>query len=98
MSGLDKHTPNMPRALTRQQLFPTVAGMMMASAIAISLVGIREAAAQSKADKKTAKYRDHLNNGQSCSQCRFFLPPKSCQLVEVDISPTGWSSFFAKKT
>lgn len=55
------------------------------------------ARAQSKTDKKTAKYQDHPNNGQSCSQCNFFRPPKSCQLVEGDISPAGWCSFFAKK-
>ena len=55
------------------------------------------AAAQSKTDKTTAKYQDHPNKGQSCSQCNFFRPPKSCQLVEGDISPTGWCSFFAKK-
>jgi len=55
------------------------------------------AAAQSKTDKKTAKYQDHPNNGQACAQCNFFRPPKSCQLVAGDISPTGWCSFFAKK-
>lgn len=55
------------------------------------------AAAQSKTDKKTAKYQDHPNNGQSCSQCNYFRPPKSCQLVAGDVSPSGWCSFFLKK-
>jgi len=62
---------------------------------AISFATLAEA--QSKTDKTTAKYQDKPNNGQSCSQCNFFRPPKACQLVEGDISPTGWCSYFAKK-
>jgi hypothetical protein len=64
----------------------------------VSFGWLQRARAQSKVDKKTAKYQDHPNNGQSCSQCRFFLPPKSCQLVDGDIIPNGWCSFFAKKS
>jgi hypothetical protein len=80
-------------ALSRRQLFPTVAAALM-----VSFGWLQRARAQSKVDKKTAKYQDHPNNGQSCSQCRFFLPPKSCQLVDGDIIPNGWCSFFAKKS
>ena len=53
--------------------------------------------AQSKTDKKTARYQDHPNKGQECDDCRYFRPLHSCQLVEGQISPHGWCSFFAKK-
>jgi len=84
-------------ALSRRQLFPTLVGAGTAVAAAISLAQSDMAVAQSKTDQKTAKYQDHPNNGQSCAQCNFFRPPNSCQLVDGNISPNGWCSFFAKK-
>jgi hypothetical protein len=64
----------------------------------VFLLGAGQAAdAQSKTDKKTAKYQDHPNKDQRCALCNYFRPPKSCQLVDGDISPNGWCSFFAKK-
>jgi len=79
---------------SRRELFHLLTAVAIGGS-AISFATIAEA--QSKTDKKTAKYQDKPNNGQSCSQCNFFRPPKSCQLVDGDISPTGWCSFFAKK-
>jgi len=82
--------------LSRRQIFPMLAaGVGIGAALSFELS--RTAEAQTKTDKKTAKYQDHPNNGKSCSQCNFFRPPKSCQLVEGDISPNGWCSFWAKK-
>jgi hypothetical protein len=83
-------------SLSRRQLFPTVLGA--GAALAVSLGTARMADAQSKTSKKVAKYQDHPNKGQKCSDCNFFRPPHSCQLVAGDISPNGWCSFFAKKT
>ena len=84
--------------MSRRQLFPTLLGFAVIFATALSLASSEPAEAQSKTDKNTAKYQDYPNNGRHCSDCRFFRPPKSCQLVEGDISPNGWCSFFAKKT
>jgi hypothetical protein len=104
MSGFGLNKPPYPpieppdAALSRRQLFPAVAGVAALVAAAVSLAETGVAQAQSKTDKKTAKYQDHPNKGQACVQCRYFLPPKACQLVEGDISPAGWCSFFAKKT
>ena len=84
-------------SLSRRQLFPTLIGTAAIVAV-LSLGAADDARAQSQTDKKTAKYQDHPNKGQQCAICRFFRPPKSCQLVEGDISPNGWCSFFAKKT
>lgn len=71
-----------------------------AAAIGATFAFVRSDAAdaQTKTPKSVAKYQDKPNNGQKCADCRFFQPPKSCQLVAGDISPNGWCSFFAKKT
>ena len=53
--------------LSRRQLFPTLVGAVSIAAAAISLARSNIADAQSKTDKKTAKYQDHPNNGQSCA-------------------------------
>jgi hypothetical protein len=81
-------------AHSRRALFRLLAAVTVAGAT-IPLAQIVKA---QQVDKKTAKYQDHPNSGKSCSQCRFFRPPKSCQLVEGDISPNGWCSFFSAKT
>ena len=81
-------------ARSRRDVFRLLTAVAVGSG-AISFATL--AHAQSKTDKKTAKYQDHPNNGQSCSQCNYFHPPKTCQLVEGDVSPTGWCSFFLKK-
>lgn len=83
--------------LSRRDLFPTLAAGAATIGAAFSLGLSRTAHAQSKTDKKTAKYQDQPNKGQNCAQCNFFRPPKSCQLVDGDISPNGWCSFWAKK-
>ena len=101
MSRPDKNIPfsqiDRATAISRRTLFPALAGS--AAIVTVLSLGLADfAQAQSKTDKKTAKYQDHPNKGQQCSLCRFFEPPKSCQLVQGDISPNGWCSFFAKKT
>ena len=81
-------------AQSRREVFR----LLTAAAIGGSAISFATLAhAQSKTDKKTAKYQDKPNNGQSCSQCNYFHAPKTCQLVEGDVSPRGWCSFFLKK-
>jgi hypothetical protein len=81
--------------LSRRQLFIRGGAIF---ATAISLTHTQSVLAQSKTSKKVAKYQNHPNKGRQCSQCRYFRPPKSCQLVEGEISPDGWCSFFFKKS
>lgn len=81
---------------SRREIFAMLAaGVTIGATFSFGLS--RTAEAQGKTNQKTAKYQDHPNKGQSCAQCNFFRPPKSCQLVEGDISPNGWCSFWAKK-
>jgi High potential iron-sulfur protein len=83
--------------LSRRRVFQTLVGSAAMVGAVIALAGSQPADAQSKTPKNVAKYQDNPNKGAKCSDCRFFQPPKSCQLVAGDISPNGWCSFFAKK-
>lgn len=44
--------------------------------------------------KAAAGYQDTPRGGLSCAGCTFFRKPRSCQVVEGDISPTGWCRLF----
>ena len=88
--------PDQP-GLSRRRLFLTLIGSAALVGASLPLTGPERADAQSKTPKKVAKYQDHPKSGQQCSKCRFFLAPKSCQLVAGDISPNGWCSFYAAK-
>jgi hypothetical protein len=71
----------------------TIAG----AALATTVIPIRVANAQSKADKASMKYQDHPKDGQRCDECVYFQAPKSCGIVAGDISPQGWCVAFNKK-
>jgi hypothetical protein len=92
----DQNVPLGAAALSRRRLFALASRSAAAIVIAFT-AGIDTAGAQSKVKKAVAKYQDTPKNGQQCADCRFFRPPKACQLVQGDISANGWCSFFAKK-
>jgi hypothetical protein len=52
------------------------------------------ASAQQKVSKAEAEYQDQPKNGLACAACTLFRPPRSCQVVQGDISPNGWCKFF----
>jgi hypothetical protein len=41
-----------------------------------------------------AVYQDWPKNGLTCAACSLFRKPRSCEIVEGDISPNGWCKFF----
>jgi hypothetical protein len=52
------------------------------------------ASAQQKMSQAEAEYQDWPKNGLACAACTLFRPPRSCQVVQGDISPSGWCKFF----
>jgi hypothetical protein len=41
-----------------------------------------------------AEYQDRPKHGLGCAACTLFRPPRSCEIVQGDISPSGWPKFF----
>jgi len=71
---------------------PLIAGAIISTnAVAQNLF------AQAKVAHEAAKYQDHPNNGQQCSNCVQFVAPASCKVVEDPISASGWCQLFMAK-
>ena len=75
------------RALLRRELLRT------AFSASIGLM-VPCAAAQQKMSQAEAEYQDGPKGGLTCAACTLFRPPRSCQIVQGDISPRGWCKFF----
>jgi hypothetical protein len=51
--------------------------------------------AAEKMTKQQAEYRDTPNGIYSCGLCTLFDKPKSCKVVEGEVSEDGWCKAFA---
>ena len=69
--------------------------LLASGTLAASVIPLAHAQKASKAD---AKYQDKPKDGQKCSQCVYFQAPKTCGVVEGDISPDGWCAMYNKKS
>ena len=49
---------------------------------------------QKKLTQAAARYQDHPKGNEFCASCPYFVTPKSCVLVEGEISPTGWCPIY----
>jgi hypothetical protein len=60
------------------------------------LTAVASAAAETlaKLSQAAAQYQGTPRGGLSCVGCTFFRRPRSCQVVEGDISPNGWCRLF----
>jgi len=57
----------------------------------------KNAEAQTKVSQTQAHYQSTPNSGKDCDDCKYFLKPHSCQLVNGEINPHGWCQFWTKK-
>jgi hypothetical protein len=49
---------------------------------------------QKKLTPAAARYQDHPSGSESCATCPYFILPKSCAVVEGEISPAGWCPIY----
>jgi hypothetical protein len=56
-----------------------------------------EAQVAKKAAQSTAGYKASPNGSKSCSNCRHFQAPSSCNVVDGSISGDGYCNLYAKK-
>ncbi|MEJ2697636.1 MAG: high-potential iron-sulfur protein [Candidatus Sulfobium sp.] len=86
--------------ISRRTLLKAVAvaaGVSLASTFTVT-------ACSAKATKAAMEYQNKPQDGEQCSNCRFFIPGKTpkangtCQVVRGSISPHGWCTAYAEKT
>ena len=75
----------MQHRLTRRGILGACAGFL-------PLAG---AAAAAKKPKLQVAYQNRPQGINSCATCSFFQAPKSCTLVEGEVSPNGWCKLYA---
>jgi hypothetical protein len=65
-------------------------------AAGLGVAAARGASAQvsPKMSQAAAQYQDNPRGGLICIGCTFFRRPRSCEVVEGDISPQGWCKLF----
>jgi hypothetical protein len=51
--------------------------------------------ASDKMTRQQAEYQDTPSGLYSCATCTLFEPPKSCKVVDGDVSRDGWCKAFA---
>jgi hypothetical protein len=59
------------------------------------LFRISRTQAAEKMTKQQAEYQDTPNGIYSCGLCTLFDKPKSCKVVEGEVSEDGWCKAFA---
>jgi hypothetical protein len=72
-----------------------ICGAMACAAAGLTQAAIRPAHAQDKMSKQEAEYQDTPKDIRMCATCTLYEPPKSCKVVEGDVSPSGWCKVFA---
>jgi hypothetical protein len=73
----------------------TILGSVVGGLSAGLLLLISRAAADEKMTRQQAEYQDTPDGLYSCATCTLFEPPKSCKVVEGDVSRDGWCRAFA---
>jgi hypothetical protein len=48
-----------------------------------------------KMSKEGAQYQDTPQGIAMCATCSLFVEPRSCKVVEGDVSPNGWCKAYA---
>lgn len=69
---------------------------LLRTALSAAAVGLAasSATAQRKMSQAEADYQDQPKGGFACAACSLFRLPRSCEVVQGDISPRGWCKFF----
>jgi hypothetical protein len=74
----------------------TLLGGLIAGVVSgLTRSAVCPANAREKMSKQEADYQDSPKDIRMCATCTLFEPPKSCKVVEGDVSPSGWCRVFA---
>ena len=65
------------------------------SSVVAAVAPVATGRASDKMTREQAQYQDQPKGISMCATCTLFEPPKSCKVVEGDVSPDGWCKAFA---
>jgi hypothetical protein len=85
----------MPSWLNGMSRRGVIRAALTGAAVGLTTGTAFRAAAQEKMSLKEAEYQDSPKDIRMCATCALFVPPKSCKVVEGDVSPNGWCKLFA---
>jgi hypothetical protein len=86
--------------LSRRSVLQGVTSGVVAAPIILTapmILTMTNSALATKMSKAAAGYQNHPKGNQSCANCKFFILPSSCTLVEGPISPRGWCRLWVSK-
>jgi hypothetical protein len=69
--------------------------MLLAAGGTLRLSRRASATEGDKMSKQQAEYQDTPKGILMCGTCTLFVLPRSCKVVEGDISPNGWCRVYA---
>jgi hypothetical protein len=69
--------------------------LMFAASAAFCLPFGSMARSAGKMSRQQAQYQDTPKGIAMCATCSLFVEPRSCKVVEGDISPNGWCNAYA---
>jgi hypothetical protein len=94
----NKGDPSVSEDLSNQKSRRAVlqTAMLTAGGLA-AIVPVTHAQAQDKLQGSMVMYQPTPKDGQQCSGCLHFQPPRACAIVAGDIAPTGYCAVWAKK-
>ncbi len=70
----------------------------VAASTSLATCATQSAEAAIKVAQSTVHYQTTPRDGQSCGQCIQFVAPKTCKLVDGDVTPTGWCQLWVRKS
>ncbi len=86
-----------PSDLSRRAMLQRLAATAGGGAL-LAAAGTRDAAAQAKkTSQKAVAYQETPHGTQQCDNCKQFVAPSSCKVVEGDVVATGWCKVYIKK-
>jgi len=69
--------------------------ILFGAAIGFDVMVTSKTNAAQKMSKQEAEYQDSPKDIRMCATCTLFEPPRSCKVVEGEVSPSGWCKAFA---
>ena len=61
---------------------------------ALSVAGAEDS---TKVSQSAAHFQPTPRDGQSCAQCYSFVAPRTCKLVDGEVSPNGWCGLWTQR-